>query len=178
MPYSPRSTRLIRKTVMLYLSQSTRRIGGGRRAANLHWMFRRLVAADLASQRSADPMKLEAQQQIRISNPGGLDILRELSSLKEQLAAEKFSHDHRIASLEAKIAFQDARIADQIAALELADSSQEGRIRMMYGDETAYGGDAVTDVTLFTMPGGRTDPEVFQTLYGLLPETVSQYISG
>ncbi|PWW73004.1 hypothetical protein C7212DRAFT_366233 [Tuber magnatum] len=40
------------------------------------------------------------------------------------------------------------------------------------GDLTAHWGDAIIDSSLYTQPNGRTDVEVFQKLYGILPHNM------
>jgi len=110
-------------------------------------------------------MKLDPKQQICICNLHGLDILdilKELASVKEQLVADKLCYDQQITSFE-----------DQLAALELARISQDARIRWRNSpNETVFAADAKADATLYDIPQGRNDPEVFMNLYGLTPEAV------
>ena len=39
---------------------------------------------------------------------------------------------------------------------------------------TVHWGDTRFDAALYTKPGGRTDPEVFKVLYGLLPNKIDK----
>ena len=157
---------------MLYLSQSRRLIGARLSSTNLRWKFRYLgagirITGDVAGQRSASTMNLNPKQQICICNLHGIDFLKEFASFKEELAAEKLCCHQRIVFLK-----------DQLAAMELARSSREARIRWMKsGNERVFAADAEVDATLYDIPQGRNDPEVFKNLYGLLPETVRN-ISG
>jgi len=42
------------------------------------------------------------------------------------------------------------------------------------GNLTAHWGDAVVDASLYTEPNGRTDIEVFRSLYGILPDKMEK----
>jgi len=112
-------------------------------------------------------MNLDLKQQICICNLHSIDILKELNFLKEEFVADRLSWDQEVASLK-----------DQLAAMELAHISQEARLRWRRSpNDIVFAADAEADATLYDIPQGRNDPEVFKHLYGLTPKAVRN-ISG
>ena len=105
---------------------------------------------------------------------------QQTTSLKERIDAYEHHWDQQNASLQAKVAkvvSQDMEIANRIPPQELADTSQEARIRMpTSGSEMVDGGDVAVDDTFDAMPLRRTDSKGLKVLDGLLPETVLQNI--
>jgi len=165
-----------------------------------------LVAANRSLQEEPATEKLSREDEFATEE---LSRDRQMTSLREQMATEQLAWDEQITSIQAKItslnetnisldatlSSHEARIRTLISGNEayrnirnrfistfkrdlLHKESDEDEAIITGGNHNAHGGDVEVDATLYNMPeGGRNDSEVFKKLYGLLPETVLQYIS-
>ena len=124
----------------------------------------------------------------------GLKIA-ELSGKFDLTQTELAKRDLKIAELDSKFELADSRNEERLRYLLCADDSyqavREGYISVYKRDylrteterdheiigqrnSTVHWGDAHSDAALYTKPNGRTDPEVFKKLYGLLPEEIDK----
>ncbi|KAG0636528.1 hypothetical protein HOY80DRAFT_891228 [Tuber brumale] len=122
----------------------------------------------------------------------------DLASLSQRLDKELAIRDLKIAELDEKMKNQksefdlaESRNKERLRYLLRSDDSYQAirdgylsvhkrdylgtdtkRDRKIIAERntTVHWGDARSDAALYTKPGGRMDPEVFEKLYGLLPE--------
>ena len=121
--------------------------------------------------------------------------IAELSGKFDLTQTELAERDLKIAELDSKFELADSRNEERLRYLLRADDSyqavREGYISVYKRDylrteterdheiigqrnSTVHWGDARSDAALYTKPNGRTDPEVFKKLYGLLPEEIDK----
>ncbi|KAG0640066.1 hypothetical protein HOY80DRAFT_920646 [Tuber brumale] len=114
-------------------------------------------------------------------------LQRQNSDKEEQLAFA----NQRIASLK----LHNARLEDKVQSATIALEEQEklrnrfistfkrdklhsdtptDRETIREGNESAHGGDGISDAKLYTAQGMRQDHEVFEELYGLSPENLAR----
>ncbi|KAG0133436.1 hypothetical protein HOY82DRAFT_641132 [Tuber indicum] len=84
------------------------------------------------------------------------------------------SFKRRIVNLNRSLAAVDIEQANLKYLLENLMSSTPGYSGQRNGFLITHGGDARSDARLYGAPGGRTDVETFEKLYGILPETVEK----
>jgi len=121
-----------------------------------------------------------------IGNTRGLDLANiahrldvELVALKNQMAELNIAHHCQEERLEFLTNSSDCYRHNRSHFLVLFGNKNFGRTAekentIEQGNKVAHWGDILFDCTLYGKPNGRTDTEVFKTLYGVLPKDVEQ----
>ncbi|RPA88926.1 hypothetical protein L873DRAFT_1784662 [Choiromyces venosus 120613-1] len=145
----------------------------------------------------------KVKKEMLVGNSRRLDLANlshpELTALKGKMAAQNAELDlglkGKMAAHKAELDLVDSRQEERLRYLLRSDDCYK-LVRNRYlstfkrddlgthtktdqeiienGNLTAHWGDAIDDSSLYTQPNGRTDVEVFQRLYGVLPENMER----
>lgn len=139
------------------------------------------------SQPGDDLQVKKVKEEMFVGNSCGLDLANLIHRLDTKLAALK----EKITLHQAELELVDSSQEERIRYLLYSNDRYKhvrGRYlstfkRVHFGittkvdkeiiensNQTVHWGDAIFDSSLYTEPNGRDDPEVFQKLYGVLPE--------
>jgi len=141
--------------------------------------------------------KVEDSDEMLVGNFHGLDLANlshrldtEVVALKEnmvKMTKEKAKLDITVRSQEERLRSQEERLRYLLRSDDCYKEVRNRYLSMFKRDSlkthtttdqeiinssnlTTHWGDAVVDASLYTEPNGRTDIEVFRSLYGILPD--------
>lgn len=127
----------------------------------------------------------KVKEEMFVGNSCGLDpanLTHRLDALKEKIELHKVelelahsSREERIRYLlhsDRRYKFVRGRYLSTFRRDYFGITTKADKENIENSDVTVHWGDAIFDSSLYTEPNGRDDPEVFQNLYGVLPENM------